>query len=95
MEPITGMTPERADVIPVHLNDNDGVLGNNINPFTGNRFAVDARNNINDPAALTQLVAIQDMMKKGKNRIPRYDSGKYMNLYSMLPGVMEMGVGAK
>jgi len=56
--PITQYTPERTDNIPVHLNDNDGVLGNQINPLTGNRFAVDGRMNINNPMALTQLVAL-------------------------------------
>ena len=94
MEPITPYTPEREDIIPVHLNDNDGVLGNKINPLTGNRFAVDARYNINNPQALTQLVALQDMVTK-KNRMKKYDAGKFMNILSVLPGVMEMGVGAK
>lgn len=94
MEPITPYTPERADVIPIHLNENDGVLGNKINPLTGNRFAVDARYNINNPQALTQLVALQDMVTK-KNRIKKYDAGKFMNILSVLPGLMEMGVGAK
>lgn len=94
IEPITQYTPERADVIPIHLNENDGVLGNKINPLTGNRFAVDARYNINNPQALTQLVALQDMVTK-KNRIKKYDQGKYMNALSLLPGLMEMGVGAK
>lgn len=94
MEPVTQYTPERADVIPVHLNNDNGVLGNKINPLTGNRFAVDARYNINNPDALTQLVAIQDMVTN-KNRIKKYDQGRYMGLLSMLPGIMEMGVGAK
>jgi len=94
MEPITPYTPEREDVIPVHLNDNDGVLGNKINPLTGNRFAVDARYNINNPDALTQLVAIQDMVTD-KKRIKKYDQGKYMNYLSTIPGLLEAAVGAK
>lgn len=92
--PITQYTPERTDNIPVHLNDNDGVLGNQINPLTGNRFAVDGRMNINNPMALTQLVALQDMYTNNM-KIKKYDKGRYMGLMSMLPGLMEMGVGAR
>lgn len=92
--PITQYTPERTDNIPVHLNDNDGVLGNQINPLTGNRFAVDGRMNINNPMALTQLVALQDMYTNNM-KIKKYDKGRYMGLMSVLPGLMEMGVGAR
>lgn len=94
IEPITQYTPERVDAIPVHLNANDGVLGNKINPLTGNRFAVDARYNINNPDALTQLVAIQDMVTD-KKKIKKYDQGKYMNYLSTIPGLLEAAVGAK
>lgn len=92
--PITQYTPERTDNIPVHLNDNDGVLGNQINPLTGNRFAVDGRMNINNPMVLTQLVALQDMYTNNM-KIKKYDRGRYMGLMSVLPGLMEMGVGAR
>lgn len=115
--PITRNTPERIDNILVHLNDNNGVLGNKTNPLTGNRFAVDGRRHMNDPVALTQLVALQDIytddnalyadkglspFRKASNevntqnmKIKKYDKGRYMGLMSMLPGLMEMGVGAR
>lgn len=98
MFPITALTPERVDNIPVRLDKGstkDGVIGNKINPFTGNRFAVDARPlvmAVNDPsiseaerqAMGQELVNMANMQQYVKdNRPMKADKGRSIKKYDL------------
>lgn len=100
MFPITPETPERVDNIPVKLDQGDtkdGVIGNKINPFTGQRLAVEARplvEAMNDPMiqdkkpykrALKNMLKLQDMIPSTNyNKLPMYDLGNGYG-YSLIP----------
>ncbi len=104
--PVTPATPMHADNILTSVGENDGVFGRIKNKRTGRMYMTDARKIVYDPALskldkndlLTQLLWEQDVDLKGKNsnmKIGRFDRGRYMGLLSILPGIMEMGIGAK
>lgn len=78
MFPITPKTPERVDNIPVRLdqgNTKHGVIGNKIDPFTGERLAVEGR---------PLVEALKD--PSIKNKKPYKDGLKYLlDLQDMIP----------
>lgn len=92
MFPITQYTPERVDNIPVRLDQGStrhGVIGNKIDPFTGERLAVEGRplvEALNDPTikdkkpykeGLKYLLDLQDNISDDDmNTINAYGCGK-------------------
>lgn len=92
MFPITQYTPERIDNIPVRLdqgNTRHGVIGNKIDPFTGERLSVEGRplvEALNDPTirnkkpykeGLKYLLDLQDNISDDDmNTINAYGCGK-------------------
>lgn len=98
MFPITPETPERVDNIPVRLDKGDakhGVIGNLIDPNTGERLAKEARvdlamfnsgdpylQNIGEQGLLDKL-DMQDALQKEQKNMKKYACGKGLRKYAI------------
>ena len=98
MFPITPETPERVDNIPVRLDKGDakhGVIGNLIDPNTGERLAKEARvdlamfnsgdpylQNIGEQGLLDKL-DMQDALQKEQKDMKKYACGKGLRKYAI------------
>lgn len=89
MFPVTSATPERVDNIPVRLDTKgykDGVIGNKIDPYTGERLSVEARplvEAMNNPRIKNKAPykkALKNMLNL-QDSLPEYDSGKPFNRF--------------
>lgn len=103
--PETPLTPRHADNVKVRLKNTTGVGGTGtIDPVTGIVVADEMNAVIDDPSLtktqkknlLTWQMQNQDVaLNEQDMKIRNFDNGRLMGLTSMIPGLLEMGIGAK